>query len=454
MNNPSINEVIKAIYQSSISNYLSRISELSSNMFKLANYINTYEKMIAESTNPIAKAQYQQLLETTQQMLLIAKVELASLGNNIIDLNQIYSQQTNKQEQPIITEEQKRIAESSTNIDNNLSNLVETRNIEIEMAFNDLKKIVSEYEKEKDITKKEKLAISYNDIKQELAKLKSSLSNRMRNALKNGKISSQEYEKFKQQQKDTYKNHLKVYREMSSLMQEHVKSKATQETKTEVKSEVKQEAKTEVKPEVKQEAKTEVKPEVKQETKTEVKPEVKQETKTEVKTEIKPAQASQQPYSKTAAKLSEQLAEAQYYSQRRQTLERTNNSKAENPFGVSKDDEEKLKYMQQQEEKAKKRLKPKNVDTDVIRQRNALVREIKDAERLYGTQNQEYQMRVEQLHEIDKKAFGRTIFGHARANKIYKELNKNIVLNGGSQINLNTAYLNITTDLLNGRAKL
>ena len=59
-----------------------------------------------------------------------------------------------------------------------------------------------------------------------------------------------------------------------------------------------------------------------------------------------------------------------------------------------------------------------------------------------------------ELHELDKKTLGRTILGRARAKKIYKELNKTIVLKGGSQINLNTAYLNMTTDLLHSRAKL
>ena len=57
---------------------------------------------------------------------------------------------------------------------------------------------------------------------------------------------------------------------------------------------------------------------------------------------------------------------------------------------------------------------------------------------MYGTaNNEEYQMRVAQLKELDKKIFG------LKAHRIYKAFNKTIDLVGGTYIELPKKYLDM-----------
>ncbi len=77
----------------------------------------------------------------------------------------------------------------------------------------------------------------------------------------------------------------------------------------------------------------------------------------------------------------------------------------------------------------------------LLHQRDRLAAELNQMRALYGTaNNEEYQVRIEQLKELDKK-----IFGH-KATRIYRDLSKPIALIGGDYVEIPKKYLDMRVE--------
>lgn len=85
---------------------------------------------------------------------------------------------------------------------------------------------------------------------------------------------------------------------------------------------------------------------------------------------------------------------------------------------------------------------------DLLRQRDRLATELNQMRSLYGTaNNEEYQMRIDQLKELDKQ-----ILGH-KAKRIYRDLSKPIALIGGDYVELPKKYLDMRLQHTEAKSK-
>lgn len=89
-----------------------------------------------------------------------------------------------------------------------------------------------------------------------------------------------------------------------------------------------------------------------------------------------------------------------------------------------------------------------NIDSKLLHQRDRLAAEMNQMKSLYGTaNNEEYQIRLEQLKELDRKILGR------KAKRVYRDLSKPIALIGGDYIELPKAYLDMHLQHIESKTK-
>lgn len=101
----------------------------------------------------------------------------------------------------------------------------------------------------------------------------------------------------------------------------------------------------------------------------------------------------------------------------------------------------------EKKETKKAGVKP-NIGSRLLHQRDRLAAEMNQMKSLYGTaNNEEYQIRLEQLKELDRKILG------SKAKKVYCDLSKPIALIGGDYIELPKAYLDMHLQHIKSKTK-
>ena len=239
----------------------------------------------------------------------------------------------------------------------------------------------------------------YKEAKKEFLKLRSQLSITVNSARKTGAISEEDYQKYKEAQVNLYRKTAQIEQMLKSLTQVKEQT-ATKEQTVEAKEQTVQ-----------------------------VDPRRKA---NEATYGINPQRPISRAASKIVSRVSEHIPKARVANHGVNVLEREMNQI--NASMGTTNEEYQTRVTQHAEEVKKERKEERkagikrNVDPELLRQRDRLAMEIEQMKRLYGTANsEEYQARVEQLAELDKKIFGR------KAARAYRDFNKPIALVGASQ---------------------
>ena len=239
----------------------------------------------------------------------------------------------------------------------------------------------------------------YKEAKKEFLKLRSQLSITVNSARKTGAISEEDYQKYKEAQVNLYRKTAQIEQMLKSLTQVKEQT-ATKEQTVEAKEQTVQ-----------------------------VDPRRKA---NEATYGINPQRPISRAASKIVSRVSEHIPKARVANHGVNVLEREMNQI--NASMGTTNEEYQTRVTQHAEEVKKERKEERkagikrNVDPELLRQRDRLAMEIEQMKRLYGTANsEEYQARVEQLAELDKKIFGR------KAARAYRDFTKPIALVGASQ---------------------
>ena len=239
----------------------------------------------------------------------------------------------------------------------------------------------------------------YKEAKKEFLKDRSQLSVTINSARKTGAISEEDYQRYKESQVNLYRKTAQIEQMLKSLTQVKEQT-ATKEQNVEAKEQTVQ-----------------------------VDPRRKA---NEATYGINPQRPISRAASKIVSRVSEHIPKARVANHGVNVLEREM-SQINASMGTT-NEEYQTRVTQHAEEVKKERKEERkagikrNVDPELLRQRDRLAMEIEQMKRLYGTANsEEYQARVEQLAELDKKIFGR------KAARAYRDFNKPIALVGASQ---------------------
>lgn len=245
----------------------------------------------------------------------------------------------------------------------------------------------------------------YKEAKKEFLKDRSQLSVTINSARKTGAISEEDYQKYKESQVNLYRKTAQIEQMLKSLTQVKAQT-ATKEQTVEAKEQT-----------VTREQTIQVDPRRKA---------------NEATYGINPQRPISRAASKIVSRVSEHIPKARVANHGVNVLEREMNQI--NASMGTTNEEYQTRVTQHAEEVKKERKEERkagikrNVDPELLRQRDRLAMEIEQMKRLYGTANsEEYQARVEQLAELDKKIFGR------KAARAYRDFNKPIALVGASQ---------------------
>ena len=234
---------------------------------------------------------------------------------------------------------------------------------------------------------------------------RSQLSVTINSARKTGAISEEDYQRYKESQVNLYRKTAQIEQMLKSLTQVKEQT-ATIEQTVEAKEQT-----------VTREQTVQVDPRRKA---------------NEATYGINPQRPISRAASKIVSRVSEHIPKARVANHGVNVLEREMNQI--NASMGTTNEEYQTRVTQHAEEVKKERKEERkagikrNVDPELLRQRDRLAMEIEQMKRLYGTANsEEYQARVEQLAELDKKIFGR------KAARAYRDFNKPIALVGASQ---------------------
>lgn len=251
----------------------------------------------------------------------------------------------------------------------------------------------------------------YKEAKKEFLKDRSQLSVAINSARKTGAISEEDYQKYKESQVNLYRKTAQIEQMLKSLTQVKEQT-ATKEQTVEAKEQTVTREQT-----VTQRQTVQVDPRRKA---------------NEATYGINPQRPISRAASKIVSRVSEHIPKARVANHGINVLEREMNQI--NASMGTTNEEYQTRVTQHAEEVKKGRKEERkaglkrNVDPELLRQRDRLAMEIEQMKRLYGTANsEEYQARVEQLAELDKKIFGR------KAARAYRDFNKPIALVGASQ---------------------
>ena len=466
--------------------------------FLLIQIVHIYNKqqtikgmLLKVDKNSIAYTMLQNQIAACQNQLEIIKVQWEIIINSIISIDNAYIN-NHPNLPPIINDETKKLTAAKPAVEK-VDSINETIELAIKAEFENLKQLFEQYKAEKDISKKEKISTEIEQKKASLTKLKAKLSSQMRGALKSGKITAEQFTAFKNERAEIYKIHSKLYSEIARSIQKDKPTQALDLKNTPFIAEpqaplesidarsngitiVRVISGTNIK-EVAQaiagqrlicnfngikidgtkyktasevidyyEKQFEAMKKAK-----EAKP--RQEAPVKQETPITPKDIAQRSTNSLAAsvKKAQELKKEieQVPSSIKKEMSLTSNKEDLAKLQVQLDEETKVEqgsYTYDLNSKLKK-LKEKigikkDINPDLLTQRNRLADEINQMKTMYGTvQNEEYQMRVEQLKKLDKKIFNH-IFNR-KANRIYRDLSKPIALIGGTAIELPKAFLDM-----------
>ena len=293
--------------------------------------------------------------------------------------------------------------------------------VAISLRYNELQRTFEQYKTEKDPNKKLDLAKKIEEHKSNISIMRTRLSLQMRSYLDTGKITQKQFEAFKVERARAKKKYSILYRQIGM---EFLKNQPTQQIHNNPVKQVKAENVEQVETEKAEPAmQAEVKP-----------------------TPVYGVQPQRMKISQTAEKLvarvNEHIPKAKEANHNQNVLE-AEMKKIDSSMGTHNDEYQKRAAQKQDEAKIQQKETRKsgikrNVSPELLRQRDKLAAEINQMKTLYGTaNNEEYQMRVSQLRDLDKK-----IFGH-KATRIYRDLNKPIQLIGGDFVELPKDFVNM-----------
>ncbi len=433
---------LEEFYKLVFAGYLTRLSIINSEIFDFHRAINSLKKGIETEQDPVRKAKFPERLQIAtanlellqaQKNLLLRQIESINLGRFSIP-------------GPVMTEEQKRVVNAIMAAkDDDLTSAIDARTIEIDAKFHELEDISQQIFNAKTQEKIDELIAKYRSEQKELNHMESNLSLSIRNAKAANQINDMDYEKYCHARLERGKRRKKLYGKTTQFIKSN-----QQEVQIQQATPAKQEAPVQQATPVKQEAPVQQATPVKQEAPVQQAAPIKQEPPVQQAASVVTAQEMAQ---RRANSLAASVNRAQDLQRK---IEHVPSAiEKEMSLTSNKEDLDKLKAQLDEETEAKRgtytqglnsELKQetkkvgikKNVNPDLLRQRDRLANELNQMRAMYGTvQNEEYQIRVEQLKELDKQ-----IFGH-KANRIYRDLNKPIALIGGSSIELPKAFLDM-----------
>lgn len=408
-------------YQLAALAYATKLSDVTSTIFALHQAISNLTTRLNESNSPERAQRLAEALISAKTNLLINQMIFNTMISGIAQLNQTY-QTSFANAAPLFNKNQEPIVTAARIVDNNdLKPTMDTRLIEIRDKFDKVKEAASAYK-----TKPTRANFkAYEAIRRDFLSLRSNLSIRVNSAKRENEISQEDFQKFKKQQFELYKEQNAIHKSLTDFR----KSKAATREKITPVKQTQKAAKPEIKPQVKPQAKPEVKSA--------------RQMANEATYGVNPQRmANSKAATKITARVNEHIPKARAASHGQNVLDRE--MKNINATMGTRNEEYKARVEQKkQQEKVEKKEARKaglkrNVDPELLRQRDKLAFEIEQMKRMYGTaNNEEYQARISQLKDLDKKIFGR------KASRVYKDLSKPIALVGGDFIELPKDYVSM-----------